>query len=69
MRMARLPPDKSKIHGVLPHIPVSLLNFGGVACRIYITSSANTPKSWWEGNLLFLAEGKQIFRNVYSQTL
>ena len=40
------------------HIPISLLNFEGVAYRILFTSSANTPKTWWEGNLLFLAEGK-----------
>ena len=26
-------------------------------------------KTWWEGNLLFLAEGKYIFRKVFSQTL
>ena len=43
---------------VVAHIPISLLNFEGVACRILFTSSANTPKTWWEGNLLFLAEGK-----------
>ena len=54
---------------VIAHIPISLFNFGGVACRILFTSSANTPKSWWEGNLLFLPEGKYIFRNVFSQTL
>ena len=41
----------------LPHIPTSLLIFGGVACRTLFASGANTPKSWWEGNSLFLAEG------------
>ena len=50
---------------LITHIPISLLNFGGVACRILFTSSANTPTSW-EGNLLFLVEGKYIFRNVFS---
>ena len=43
---------------VVAHIPISLLNFEGVACRIFFTSSANKPKSWWEGNLFFYAEGK-----------
>ena len=43
---------------VVAHIPISLLNFEGVACRIFFTSSANTPKSSWEGNLLFYSEGK-----------
>ena len=57
------------VYIVVAHIPISLLNFEGVACRIVLTSSANTPKSWWEGNLLYYAEGKQIFRNVLSQTL
>ena len=42
----------------IAHILVSLLNFGGVACRILFTASANTPKTRWEDNLLFLAEGK-----------
>ena len=57
------------VYIVVAHIPISLLNFEGVACRIFFTSSANTPKSWWEDNLLFYAEGKYIFRNVLSQTL
>ena len=57
------------IIAALPHILISLLNFGGVVCRISFASSANTPKTWWEGNLLFLAEGEQILRNVFSQTL
>ena len=26
--------------------------------RFFFTSSANTPKTWWEGNFPFLAEGK-----------
>ena len=43
---------------VVAHIHISLPNFEGVACRILLTSSANTPKTWWVGNLLFLAEGK-----------
>ena len=42
---------------------------GGVACRIFFTSTANSPKSWWEGNLVFYAEGRYIFKNVLSQTL
>ena len=46
---------------VVAHIPTSLLNFEGVACRILFTSSANTPKTWWEGNLLFFADGEVIF--------
>ena len=40
----------------LPHVPTSLLNLGGVACRISFTFSANTNGCWWEGNALFLAE-------------
>ena len=43
---------------VVAHIHISLLHFEGVACRILFTSSAHTPKTWWEDNLLFLAEGK-----------
>ena len=39
----------------LPHIPISLLNFGDF-CRIVFTSSANTPKTRWKGNLFVLAE-------------
>ena len=54
---------------VVAHIPVSLLNCGGVACRILFTSIANSPKSWWEGNLVFYAEGRYIFKNVLSQIL
>ena len=38
---------------VVAHIPISLLNFEGVACRNLFTSSASTPKTWWEGSLLF----------------
>ena len=53
----------------LPHIPIFLLNFGGVACSFFFTSSANTLKSWWEGNSLVLAEGKYFYRNIFSQTL
>ena len=53
---------------VVAHIPISLLNLEGVACRIFFTSIANTPKSWWEDNVLFYAEGKQIFRN-FANTL
>ena len=49
---------------IVAHIPISLLNFARVACRILFTCSANTPEIWWEGNLLFLAEGKTIFRNI-----
>ena len=54
-----------------PHISITILNFGGGACRISFASinSANTPKTWWGGNLLFLAEGKHISRNVFSQTV
>ena len=52
---------------VVAHIPISLLNFEGVACRILFTLSANTPKPWWEGNLLFLAEGNNFFRKVFPQ--
>ena len=54
---------------VVAPIPISLLNFGGVACRIFFTSSANSPNSWWEGNLMFYPEGKYISKNVLSQTL
>ena len=43
---------------VVAHIPISLLNFEGVACRILFTSSANTPKAWREGIFFFLAEDK-----------
>ena len=52
---------------VVAHIPIYLLNFGGVACRIFFTSisSANSPKSWWEGNLVFYAEGKYIFKTYF----
>ena len=46
------------IIAAVPHIPISLNDFGGVACRIPFASRANTPKAWWEGNLLFLGEGK-----------
>ena len=49
-----------------PHFPSQ---FRRRRLQDFLTSSANTPKSWWEGNLFFLAEGKQIFRNVLSQTL
>ena len=45
------------VRTLVVHISISLLNFEGVACILF-TSSANTPKTWWEGNLLFLAEGK-----------
>ena len=38
-----------------PHFPSQ---FRGVASRILFSASANTPKTGWEGNLLFLAEGK-----------
>ena len=37
------------------HIPIPLLSFGGVACRISFTSSANEPKTWWEGNFAFFS--------------
>ena len=50
--------DAVRMYVVVAHIPIYLLNFEGVDCRILFTSSANTPKTWWEGNLLFLAEGK-----------
>ena len=46
---------------VVAHVPISLLNFEGVACRILFTSSANTLKTWWERNIVFVAEGKQFF--------
>ena len=52
---------------VVAHIPISLLSFEGVSCRILFTSSANTPKTYWEGNLLYLAEGK--FLETYFRTL
>ena len=54
---------------VVAHTPVSLPYSGGVACRTFLTSIANSPKSWWEGNLVFCAEGRYIFKNVLSQTL
>ena len=73
LHLEREAPDWSKYHEywyriilllllyiVVAHIPISLLNFGGVACRIFFTPSANSPKSWWEGNLVFYAEGKYI---------
>ena len=49
----------------MPLISIYLLNFGGVACRISFTCSANTPRQWWEGNLHFVAEGKYRFRNLF----
>ena len=58
------------MYTVVAHIPISLLNFGGVACRIFFTSSsANSPKSGWEGTLVFYAEGKYIFKNVLSHSI
>ena len=58
------------IIAALPHIPISLLNFGGVACRIPFTSSANTPKTWWEGNFLFFSGRKVFFQKpIFAHTL
>ena len=49
-----------------PHI--SLIRFEGVAGRVLFTSSANTPKTWWEGFFCFFfnppAEGCKIKRKV-----
>ena len=53
----------------LPHIPTALLNFGGVACRTWCTSSANSPRSSREEDSLFLGEGKWIAEDTFSQTL
>ena len=38
-----------------PHFPSQLRRR---RLQDLFTSSANTPKTWWEGNLLFLAEGQ-----------
>ena len=40
-----------------PHFP-SQLRRRRLQDLFYLYYSANTPKSWWEGNLLFYAEGK-----------
>ena len=55
---------------VVAHIPISLLNFGGAACRIFFTFSANSPKSWWEGHLVFLC-GRQVhfLKRTFTNTL
>ena len=50
---------------VVAHIPISPLNFEGVTCRILFTSSANTPKTWWEGNLLFFSGRRANFLETY----
>ena len=50
-----------------PHFPSQFRR--ATPAGFLFTSRANTPKTWWEGNLLVLAEGKYIFRNVFSQTL
>ena len=50
---------------VVAHIPISLLNFGGVACRIFFTSSANSPKSWWEGKLVFMWKASTFLKTYF----
>ena len=46
-------------------IPISQLNFEGVECRILFTSCANTPKTWWERQFTFFAEGASKFLETY----
>ena len=50
-------------------IPISQLNFEGVECRILFTSCANTPKTWWEGNLLFLRKASKFLETYFRKTL
>ena len=48
----------------MPHISISLLNFGGVASRISFTSSANTPKLGGKVIHFFLRKAS-IFLETY----
>ena len=53
----------------LPHILISSTISEASRARFRFTSSANTPITLSEGNLIFLSEGKPIHRNLLPQTL